>query len=878
MSESEPQSEPFSQLVVVGSSAGGIEALSTLVSTLPPDFPAPIVLAQHLDPRRTSRLGEILTRHSTLPVRTVAQAELLQPGTVFVVPADRDIEITDHDIRLSNEGERHPKPSIDLLLTSAAGQFGEHLIAVILTGTGSDGAAGARSVHAAGGTVIIQDPKSASYPGLPLSLAPSTVDIVADLNAIGPLLHDLLLGVYSRPQPNADRALRLFLDQVRERSGIDFSSYKSPTILRRLQRRMAATGTNELEAYIRYVQRNPDEYQRLISSFLIKVTEFFRDPELFRHLQERVIPDLIDSARQHNNELRLWSAGCATGEEAYSLAILLSEALGDELPNFSIRIFATDADGDAISFARRGIYPASALSDLSPPLIDQYFNNLDGQFEIKKQLRAMTVFGQHDLSLRAPFPRIDLALCRNVLIYFTSELQRRALQLFAFSLREGAYLVLGKSETTSPLPEHFVLEQSRLKIYRRQGEPALMPSSRVRDAASMFSLRAYQSQVLANITDLPRSRDRDRTQRRDRGDSIVQRLPIGLVIVDRRYDILSINTAARQVLGIHGSAVGEDLIHLTQGVSTIPLRAAIDSAFHGDAHSESPLLEATLAGGEQRYLRIVCYTHPFDDLEGDGSDTAVVLVLDGTRHMAEVQNLEDRLQQQQQANAHITQQAERLAEINRRLLEANQELTLANAELRSANEELLVATEESQAATEEVETLNEELQATNEELETLNEELQATVEELNTTNDDLQSRSVELQELAITLEEQRRASEEERARLQAVLGSMAEAVLLVDPRGAPILTNEAYDRIFGSNTVLLDLGGQPLRDDQHPARRAALGETFRLRFSVDSDDGPRRTFEASGQPIHGPDDELGGVVVIREAADRQGADTRARAK
>src|SRR5215472_14010103 len=221
----EQEPAQFSQLVVVGSSAGGIEALSTLVSTLSPEFAAPLVIAQHLDPRRTSRLGEILGRHSTLPVRTVAEVERLEPGVVYVVPADRDIEITDHEIRLSSsDGTRHPKPSIDRLLSSAAEQFGEALIAVILTGTGSDGAAGARAVHTLGGTVVIQDPQSASYPALPLSLAPSTVDIVADLKAIGPLLNDLLTGTYARMKPEEDRVLRSFLEDLRERSGIDFSS------------------------------------------------------------------------------------------------------------------------------------------------------------------------------------------------------------------------------------------------------------------------------------------------------------------------------------------------------------------------------------------------------------------------------------------------------------------------------------------------------------------------------------------------------------------------------------------------------------------------------------------------------------------------------
>src|SRR5581483_11113794 len=245
-----------------------------LLGRLRADFPAPIVIAQHLDPNRESRLQEILSRATSLAVRTVTGTEHLAPGTAYLVPADRNVEITDHHVRLNADAAPRPKPSVDLLLESAALAFGEGLYAVILTGTGSDGADGARRVKEAGGTVIIQDPQTASFAGMPLSLAPTTVDIVADLDAIGPLLYDLLTGAYAPPPPDEDRRMRTLLDQLRMRSGIDFSTYRQPTIRRRLQRRMADTGRNSLDEYIRYVQRDPQEYQRLASSFLINVTDF----------------------------------------------------------------------------------------------------------------------------------------------------------------------------------------------------------------------------------------------------------------------------------------------------------------------------------------------------------------------------------------------------------------------------------------------------------------------------------------------------------------------------------------------------------------------------------------------------------------------------
>jgi len=355
------------QLVVIGASAGGIEALSAVLSTLPADFTAPIVIAQHLDPRRTSHLQEILGRASKIPVQTVDREAELRPGVAYVVPANWHVSITDGMVRLEEPDGDRPRPSIDRLLRSAAEVYGEGLVAAILTGTGSDGAAGARYVKEMGGTVVVQNPQTARFPEMPRSLAPTSIDVIANLEAIGPLLHDLLTGAYTPVHPD-DRPLRALLEQLRNRSGIDFSSYKMPTILRRLQRRMVATGMENPGQYLRYVGAHPEEYQRLVSSFLIKVTEFFRDPDLFRYLEDEVLPELIEAARRSGNELRLWSAGCATGEEVYSLAILLSDMLGDQLAPVSVHIFATDLDIDAINFARPGCTRRRRSRTSPPPL------------------------------------------------------------------------------------------------------------------------------------------------------------------------------------------------------------------------------------------------------------------------------------------------------------------------------------------------------------------------------------------------------------------------------------------------------------------------------------------------------------------------------
>jgi two-component system, chemotaxis family, CheB/CheR fusion protein len=861
----------LAQLVVVGASAGGVEALGTLVATLPADFPAPIVLAQHLDRTRPSHLAEILERRSTLPVRTVETELPLEPGVVYVVPSNRDVTITDHTVGVQGGADAGPMPSIDRLLETAARVYGERLVAVVLTGAGSDGTAGARAVKETGGTVVIQNPETASYPTMPQSLAPTTVDLVADIEDMGRLLYDLVVGAFAPTQAAEEGLLRTFLDQLRERSGVDFNSYKMPTIMRRLQRRMVATGADDLDSYVHQLQTRPDEYQRLISSFLIKVTQFFRDPELFTYLREQVVPSLVAEARQRGNDLRIWSAGCATGEEAYSLAILVSEALGDELDEFNVRIFATDLDLDAVAYARRGVYPASALVDVPADLIERYFSDLNGDFEVRKRLRALTVFGQHDLGQRAPFPRIDLALCRNVLIYFTNDLQRRALQLFAFSLRTGGYLVLGQAETTSPLGQYFSADHPRLRIYRRVGERVLIPPSRVKEGAlappRLVPVRRPRPGI--DLGRPPRDLRRPSTSS-ERAEGLLFRLPLGVVVVDRRYDVVTINAFARRAFGIHATAIGEDFVHLVQGVDPSRLRSAIDAAFRGEAGwlDEVAIVEA--GSGEIRYVEITCQA---ERVEGDGGPIEAVLVTiaDVSARVQQRRALEAEEARRGEEVGQLSAQMERLAETNRRLIEANQDLTGTNAELRSANDEFLISNEEAQAATEEVETLNEELQATNEELETLNEELQATVEELNTTNDDLQARSIELQDLTISLEGQRRASEAERARLSAMLTSMPDAVLVVDRAGRRVLSNAAYDHLFGLGTAEVepqDEAGRPLPPDQTPQWRAARGEPFRMEFTLAGPGGSRRWLEASGKPIGSGEQGEGGVIVVRDISTR----------
>ncbi len=852
MAPKKPEHE--SQLVVIGSSAGGIEALSRVVASLPADFPAPIVIAQHLDPRRPSHLGEILSRHAILPIKVVEELAALEDGVIFVIPSNKLVEIVDGHLHLRPAKAGSVAPSVDLLLETAAEAFGPGLTAVILTGSGSDGSAGAWHVKQAGGAVVIENPATAMFPSMPRSISPSLIDATADLDSIGEVLRNLLAAGGTAPEGAEGRDFAALLNRIRERSGIDFSTYKTATIIRRLRGRMGAMGYASLGDYAKHVEADAEEYARLVSSLLIKVTEFFRDPKVFDFLRDQTLPLLIGEARKHGRQLRVWSAGCSTGEEAYSLAITLSEALGNETGAVDVRVFATDIDSAAIAFARRGLYPPAALQNVSPILRTRYFVKSDGGYDVAKSIRAMMIFGEHDLGARAPFPRIDLILCRNVLIYFNQPMQRAALETFGSSLREDGRLVLGPSETVAAMPTPYVEDNARLQIYRRVPGPPVLPLT------TTVPIRSHREPDLPLDTAIRATR-RDLQMAADSteaAEALLLDLGLGLVVVDTRYYISRINTAARRMLGIHGLAFDQDFIHLAESLPSTAVRAAIDAAFAGKTSTSMNEVEASEVSTDgSRYIETVVrpYVRKAGTVEGAIIELTDVSV--GERDRASNEQGERRL--------------ERATVANQRLLRANEELTALVAQLRLANQTMLQSSEEAQSGREEVETINEEFQATNEELETINEELTASVEELRVANEDLAARTDELRLQTVALEEQKQHGDEEHNRLQSVLASLGDAVVAVDHAGRMLATNPAYDRLFGGPNAEIrpeDVAGLPLPKAEWPQKRAANGEAFRTEFAVSDADGTRRWFEAVAEPLTSQDRTWGGVVAVRDVSER----------
>jgi len=559
VSKAEKTESRDSGLVVVGSSAGGIEAISVLVSSLPKDFPAPIVLAQHLDPTRASHLDTILRQRSTLPVALITTKSLLEPGKVYVVTSNRHVSIKNGHVEVQEDSNARtrPRPSVDLLFASAAEVYSDRLIAVILTGSGSDGAAGAVEVKNNGGTVIVQNPQTARYPSMPLALPPSIIDSEADLEQIGPLLYDLLTGVtLPHAEVKTDEVLRQILVHISRQAALDFHPYKTSTILRRIGRRMAVTHNRSMREYLDYLKDHPDEVGELVKAFLINVTQFFRDPNAFVSLKNDILPQVIAQARERDRILRIWTAGCATGEEPYSLAMLLIDLLGAELPEWSVKIFATDLSETAITFARRGLYAENVLTGVPAEYRERFFERAEHGYRVTKALRQMVIFGQQDLTRSAPFPRIDLLLCRNVLIYFTPELQDYVLTQFAFSLMPGGYLFLGKAETVRPTQTYFELINKHWKLYRCVG--SAVPIARTQRFTEQQLPRPESRATAHHDTSSDKQapeRDTSRPslelgQLRRLNELLLRFLPTGVVVIDRSYRVLTANSTARRLLGL----------------------------------------------------------------------------------------------------------------------------------------------------------------------------------------------------------------------------------------------------------------------------------------------------------------------------------------
>ncbi len=726
-----PASQPT--IVAVGASAGGLDAFSAILERLPQPSNLAVVFVQHLSPQHESALPELLAAKTSMWVGQAVNGMSLEMDHVYVIPPNARLEVLDGRLHLlPRPTDRTQYTPIDFFFTSVARWGRERVIGVILSGTASDGAAGIREIKACGGITIAQSPESARHDGMPrAAIETGMVDLILSPQGIAEQVAQVRLHPYLLPPAAAvpgteplavtDAQLRDIFVLLRRASGIDFEQYKTPTIKRRLLRRMAVVRLVDVDAYLRYLAEHEAEATALSQDLLIHVTRFFRDTESFEGLRAIVFPQIVE---RHEPDIRIWVPGCASGEEAYSVAICLLESLGDRAAERRIQVFATDVSETSIEQARTGIYPLSISADVSPERLSRFFSKVDGGYRIAKLIREMCVFAKHDLTRDPPFSRLSLIVCRNVLIYLDMALQKRLMAMFHYALTFNGFLMLGTSETIGP-SAYFAPIDKKWRIFRKLPVDVRLPVTagrvvsrdRPRRPAALAPLESRSIQEEANRLVLDRY------------------APPG-VIVDADLHIVQFRGRTGPYLE---PAAGEPNLSV--------LKMARSGLFHGLqsslrlARQKSRVvrkddLRVQHDGGWRRFsLEVVPLVSP-------RGEHFLILFKDAPA-AARPGKLKGAGRTRGRGTGGQASQ-KRLGDMGRELV-ANrdylqsviQELEGANEELQSANEEILSSNEELQSTNEELDTAKEELQSVNEELNTVNEELRFRNEELGHANSDL---------------------------------------------------------------------------------------------------------------------------------------------
>lgn len=718
------QSRPY--IVGIGSSAGGLEALSALIAALPSNLGISYVVIQHLSPTHKSMLVQLLGRETSMAVCEIQDQMAPESDVVYIAPASRNtIYQNGRFTLLETKRETLPKPSVNVFLASLASEKTEDAIGVILSGTGTDGTAGLREIKVNGGFTFAQEPGTAKYTGMPQSaidsgcvdwvLAPEKIaaeitSIVRNRTTISQ--HTELV----QPQSIATQLKKLLIS-VKQKTRIDFGGYKEGTLWRRIERRMAANHFIRFEDYLKFTEETPEELERLSRDILISVTAFFRDQEAFSQLKQTI--KTIVSNKQIGDEIRIWVPACATGEEAYSIAILLMEILGSDISRYKIQIFATDIDNNAMNIARKGTYIEGSLAEIDHELVSRYFSVMNDRYEICRAIRDMLVFARQDLVLDPPFLRLDLISCRNVLIYLQPELQAKILATFHFGLAEGGYLFLGKSESVYQQDNLFDALDKSHRIYRRRTSAGKIP---------VTSIYLPHSSSEKNSPS-----NKKNTEHKLLEAAIRMYIPPS-ILVNGNLDIQHIYGEVSDYLAIPSGKPSTNLMHLIRRELRPDLQLlqhkveqSLDSAIgrRRDIHFGKSVKSVRLA------------VHPTEK----NMVNAYFLVC-----FEELSN-QTTLEQLPQSNS-----LEINADAKLNIRELEDELITTRERLQTVIEELETSNEELQALNEEVQSANEELQSSNEEMEATNEELQSTNEELTTVNEELQIRTNELAETLNDLE------------------------------------------------------------------------------------------------------------------------------
>ena len=722
----------------IGASAGGLEALEGFFRHMPPDAGAAFVLVPHLDPTHETLLTGLLQRSTRMTVRNITDRTRVHPNRVYVIPPNKDLSIEDGVLRLKEPTSVHGlRAPIDFFLRRLAQDQESHAIGIILSGMGSDGSLGLKAIKERMGLAMVQEPASAKYDGMPRSAIDSgRVDFVAPPEQLAAKLVSYVRHAAtfpSEPPLLADKsltALQKIYALLREHAGHDFSLYKRNTIYRRIERRMSVHNHKHIRQYVRYLEQNPDETKLLFKELLIGVTGFFRDPGAWDVLKGKAVPQLL-KGRKRGDLLRVWVPGCSSGEEAYSAAIVLRECQ-DQLKlrsSFKVQIFATDIDAASIEVARQGYYPAAIEADVSPERLQQFFTKEETGYRIKKDIRQTILFAPQNIIMDPPFTKLDLICCRNLLIYFTPELQKRLLPLFHYTLNPGGILMLGSSETIGTFADRFSVVDSQWKIF-----------SHKESGAALRTMVDLPAALLSR--DHPRSRGGTGPPKEAEGSLaelaqlvILQHYAPAAVVVNTGGDILYISGRTGKYLEPSPGKANMNILAMAREGLRLELRSALGKAA---SDRKATILHNLRVRSNGSATHIDLTVRPLDEPpELRGLFLVVFDELEPPPRTAPLSKANKSAAAGYRI--HLADLERELRRTREQLQTTIEEMETSQEELKSANEELQSTNEELQSTNEELTTSKEEMQSLNEELVTVNTELQAKVDELSHASDDMKN-------------------------------------------------------------------------------------------------------------------------------------------
>lgn len=709
-------------IVGIGASAGGLEALTTFFKALDGTPNAAFVIAQHLAPHSKSMMVELLSRHTKLPVIQVKDKLELEPGVISIVPPNYDVMVVDGELRLSRAGnETRPKPSVDILLESLAQVHKKRAIGIILSGTGSDGADGIRAIKENGGMTFAQDSEDAKYDGMPkAAIETGLVDAVLPAERLAKNLFDLIAekGKVADPPKKLNKEdtvdFKVILKYLKDQSGADFSQYKISTIQRRIEKRLSVLKLNTLAEYYNYLLETPSELGHLSQNLLVSVTAFYRDPEAWEELAKQLEEMILE--KKTGEVLRVWSAGCATGEEPYTLAFLISDILERTGKMISVKIFATDLDHEALAIARSGMYSSDDVKGLSKEDLDKYFEKKEKYFVVKKPIRDWIVFARQDLIQNPPFVKTDLIACRNVLIYFEAKLQSKIFEIFHYALKPNGILFLGKSESINN--NLFEVVSKKQKIFRRM------------NVVSKFT-QAGRYSVGPHLQATFDKKKISTTKIMEEAPLLIlKQFEIAGAIVDEDSTILHLIGDVSQFISLPTGQPDFRLSNLMHKDANVEFTIFIKKAQKEDKTFKSR--KYPLNSHSKKFFTFSIKALPKEE---EATKQLFLVSFEVTK----------------ESKPHTPIHPDDPAYASK-LLELEQEVSVTKENLQTVIEELEVSNEELQSLNEELSSANEELQASNEELETTNEELQSTNEELMTLNEELNIKSSELRSAYLSLD------------------------------------------------------------------------------------------------------------------------------